>query len=206
MIPWSNFISLKTQCIIKKLRWKNIFQGTAWFIPRHSYRTTFVLFFLRTDVSSMFASAEEVRCSNLNFCSFNNLYCLNKKDQIFSSSQTRDKLKTLMIQELWIQGTKYINCSYHIFSSLIFWRTRTPHVAGNLTSWERAPAISSWNGRRKRRERTGKKTGADREVSRKVLNERLILTREINLIPTEEVERDQDSRGKVFIFLPEKSY
>lgn len=51
-----------------------------------------------------------------------------------------------------------------------------------------------------------KKTGADREVSRKVLNERLILTREINLIPTEEVERDQDSRGKVFIFLPEKSY
>ena len=201
MIPWSNFISLKTQRIIKKLRWKNILQGTAWFILRHSYRTTFVLFFLRTDVSSMFASAEEVRCSNLNFCSFHNLYCLNEEDQTFSSSQTRDKLKTLMIQ-----GMKYIDCSYHIFSSLIFWRTRTPHVEGNLTSWERAPAISSWNGRTKRRERTGEKIGADREVSRKVLNERLILIREINLIPTEEVERDQDRKGKVFIFLPEKSY
>lgn len=154
----------------------------------------------------MFASAEEVRCSNLNFCRFNSLYCLNKKDQIFSSSQTRDKLKTLMIQEYEFRVWNTFDCSYHIFSSLIFWRTRTPHVEENLTSWERVPAISSWNGRRKRRERTGEKIGADREVSRKVLNERLILIREINLIPTEEVERDQDSRGKVFIFLPEKSY
>lgn len=99
VIPWSNFIFFKTQRIIKKPRWKNILHGTAGFIPRHSYTTTFVFFFFRTDVSSMFASAEEVRCRNLSFYSFNNLYCLNKKDQIFSSFQTRDKLKTLMIQE-----------------------------------------------------------------------------------------------------------
>lgn len=130
-------LSLKTQCITKKLRWKNILQGTASFIPRHSYRTTFVLFFLRTDVSSMFASAEEVRCSNLNFCSFNNLYCLNKKDQIFSSSQTRDKLKTLMIQEyeFRVWNTLIVVITFSVRSSFgelerLTWREIWRHESG----------------------------------------------------------------------------